>query len=87
MKVTCMPDKVSDAVSNERFITRLISSIEGGEHAPILDTLAIAEVVKLRRRDALRITELTLRAIEALEKVNNNIKTLCEESAVNGVRE
>ena len=85
MKVTCIPDKVSDKVSDGKFITQLISSIEENERTTSLDTLAMAEFVKQRRRDALRITELTLRAIAALEKPNNNISTLREKSAVNSV--
>ena len=85
MKAAYMPDKVSDEVSDGKSITQLISSIEGDERTPGLDTLPMAEFVKQRRRDALRITELTLRAIAALEKPNNNISTLREKSAVNSV--
>jgi hypothetical protein len=74
MKVACIPDKVLDGKS----MKQLISSIEEDEHAPSLDLLAMAECVKQRRRDALRIKELTLRAIEALDKQNNEINTFCE---------
>jgi len=87
MKATCMPDKVLDEVSDKNFITGLISCIEGDEYTPSLNITAMAEFVEQRRRDALRITELTLRAIEALEKLNNNINIFCEKSAVNGVRD
>jgi len=69
MKVACIPDKVSDGKS----IKQLISSIEDDEHTASLDTLAMAEFVKQRRIDALRIKELTLRAIETLENPNNNM--------------
>jgi predicted ATP-dependent protease len=69
MKVACIPDKVSD----EKSMEQLISSIEEDERTPGLDTLAITEFVKQRRRDALRIKELTLRAIETLENPNNNM--------------
>ena len=87
MKVTYMPDKVSDGVSDGKFITRLISCIEGDEYTPSLDTPAMAEFVEQRRRDALRIMELTLRATEALEKPNDNINTLREKSAIDGIRD
>jgi hypothetical protein len=87
MKVTCIPDKVSDEVSDGKFTTRLISSIEENERALSLDALAMAEFVKQRRRDALRITELTLRAIEVLKNPDNNSNTFCKKSAVNGVRD
>jgi hypothetical protein len=83
MKVACIPDKVSAGKS----IKQLISSIEDDEHTASLDTLAMAEFVKQRRIDALRIKELTLRAIEELEKPSTDINTFCEKSAVNGFRD
>jgi hypothetical protein len=86
MKVTCIPDKVSAEVSDGKFITQLLSSIEENQRALSLDTLAMAEFLKQRRRDALRITELTLRAIETLKNPDNNSKTFCKKSAINGVR-
>jgi hypothetical protein len=83
MKVTCIPDKVSDGKS----IKQLIPSIVEDERTPGLDTPAITEFVKQRRRDAVRITELALRAIEALEKPGSDINTFYEKSAVNGFRD
>ncbi|MBA7616867.1 hypothetical protein ES703_24169 [subsurface metagenome] len=77
MKANCMLNKVSGEVSDDKFITQLSSYTEVDEYTSGLDTLEMAEVVKQRGKDALRIKELTLRAIETLEKLNNNINTLC----------
>jgi predicted ATP-dependent protease len=68
MKVTYVPDKVTDNISDRKLLTQLISSIEANGRTPSLDTLAMAEFVKQRRRDALRISEITLRAITGLSK-------------------
>jgi hypothetical protein len=51
---------------------RIISFVEGRDPMPDIGTLAALEVVQQRRRDALRITELTLRATQALGELNNN---------------
>ena len=37
-----------------------------------LDALIMAEMVKQRKRDALRITELTVRAIESFEQLSRS---------------
>jgi hypothetical protein len=63
------------------------TNIEADERTPSLGTLAMVEFVKQRRIDALRIKELTLRAVEALEKPNNNNDTFCEKSVISSVRD
>ena len=78
MKVIFMSDKVPGEVPDGKFITQLISCIEGGEHIPDLDSLVMSEVVTERRIDALRIMELTLQAIDTLEKLNTRINLPCK---------
>ena len=73
MKVIFMSDKVSGEVSDEQLITKLITPIKGDKHNPILDSVVMSEVVTERRIDALRIMELTLKAIDTLEKLKNSI--------------
>jgi hypothetical protein len=51
---------------------RIISFVEGRDPMPDIGILTALEVVQQRRRDALRITELTLRATQALGELNNN---------------
>jgi hypothetical protein len=83
MKVTCMPNKVLDENSSEKSIMGSIFRIEKDEPNPNLDTVSIVEFVKQRRIDALRIKELTLRALEILGNQNNSGKTCLEASTIN----
>jgi hypothetical protein len=61
-----------DDIWKTRGLRWIISFVEGRDPMPDIGILTALEVVQQRRRDALRITELTLRATEALEKLNNN---------------
>ena len=85
MKIACIPDKLSVKVSDEKLIAPSTSYTEENEHTSSLDILVMAEVVKQRRSDALRIMELTVQATEALDKLNSSINALCKESAINDV--
>ena len=87
MEVLYRRDMLADETGDEKSGTQLIICIERDEYTTDINTLIIPEFVKQRRRDALQITELTLRAIEALEKTSINLSILCEKSEIEGVRD
>jgi hypothetical protein len=67
-----MPGKLSNEVSERPLVTTLVRCHGGTARTWSLGTMVTVEAVKQRRRDALRITELTERATEALAKLGNS---------------
>ena len=72
VKVGHPPGMGPDVIRKERDTLRLISFIRDRDSRQGTSLLPTMEAVQQRRRDALRITELTLRATATLGKLNNN---------------
>ena len=81
IKLIDRPDERQHGVREEEYLTRIVSQIVGDDASPGLGTLAALEVVKRRRRDALRIIDLTQRATEALGNLDDNLNALREKPA------
>jgi len=63
MKVAIIQDKLSDKLADENFATHKISPVEED-----YSVSSMAELVRQRKIDALRIKELTLRITKAMAK-------------------